>query len=89
MLQAIYRFKQLNILILHHHQVTLTTRISLILFLSILPYHRSLPTGLPNNIVCPFRAVVGKFLLVGQHRHVNVKKSIGNRYLWVRPLLLK
>ena len=31
------------------------------------PYHVSLSAGVLNNILCPHRAVVGKFFLVSQH----------------------
>ena len=36
--------------------------------LSIRPYHPSLPVGPPDNIRCPRRTVVGKFLQVNQQR---------------------
>ena len=48
-------------------------------------YHTSLLTGLLDYILCPYRAVVGKFLWVGQHWYVSVKESKGQRHLWVRP----
>ena len=48
-------------------------RISLSLCLAICPYHLSLPVGLLDYILCPYKAVVGKFLLVVQHCHVYVQ----------------
>ena len=60
----------------HHHQVTLTTWISLTLFL-----YPSVLAGLPNYILCPHRANVNKFLLVNQHWHDKLKESIGERHL--------
>ena len=44
-----------------------------------------LPIGLQDYIRYPYRAVVDKFLLVGQHLHVCVKGSIGEYRLWVWP----
>ena len=41
-------------------------------FLSIHPYHPSLPTGLPNDILCPHCADVSKFMLVEQYWHFHV-----------------
>ena len=58
------------------------------LSLAIHPYHPLLPAGLLNNIQCPYRAVVGKFLLVGQHWHVRVKRSTGECHI-CRSLLLQ
>ena len=55
------------------------------LFLSIRPNHPSLPAGLPYYILCPHRAVVSKFLLVGQHLYFHVKGFIRERHLWFRP----
>ena len=49
--------------------------------LAIRPYRLSLPTGLLDDIPCPYRAVRGKFLLVGQHWHVQVKGAIRKRYM--------
>ena len=46
-------------------------------------YQPSLLVGLLDYIQCPHRAVVGKFLLAGQHWHIHVKGSIGNRPLCV------
>ena len=40
---------------------------------SIRPSHMLLPACLANYILCPRRAVVGKFLLVGQHWHGHKK----------------
>ena len=45
---------------------------SLLLFVSIIHL---------DCILCPYTAVVDKFLLVSQHLHVHVKGSIGKRYL--------
>ena len=42
---------------------------SLIVSLSICPYHPSLLASLPGYILRQHRAVVSKFLLAGQHRH--------------------
>ena len=39
---------------------------------SILPYRRSPPASLPIYILCPHRADIDKFLLVGQHWRVHV-----------------
>ena len=55
------------------------------LSLVIHPNHTSLPAGRPDSILCTHRAVIGKFLLVGQHRYIYVKVSIEERRLWVRP----
>ena len=55
------------------------------LSLAIHPYHLLLPAGLPDNILCPYRAVVSKFWLVIQHWHIHVKGFIGESYLWVHP----
>ena len=40
-----------------------------------------------QQVPCLYRAVVDKFLLVGQHLHVSVKGSIGKCRLWVCLLL--
>ena len=64
-------------------QVVLPAWISLTL--SICPYHPSLLTGLQDYILCHHRAVVGKFLSVGQHWHVHGKGFIGELYLWFSP----
>ena len=48
-----------------------TKRISQTIFLSIRTYQPFLPAGLPNNIQCPHRAHVNKFLLVSQRWHVH------------------
>ena len=50
------------------------------LSLSIHPYHPSIPTGPLNSILCPHWAVIGKFLLIGQHWLVRVKGSIGEHH---------
>ena len=44
------------------------------LSLTIRPYHPSLPEGLPDYILCPYKAIVDRFLLVTQHLHVRVKR---------------
>ena len=78
----------------HHHQVTLlaqtlslslslTLSLSLSLSLSFHPYYPSLP-GLPDDVLCPYRAIVGKFFLISQDRHVHMKGYNGEHYLWVR-----
>ena len=46
--------------------------------------HPSLPASPIVYILCPYRAVVDKSLLVVQHLHVRVKVSLGKRRLWVR-----
>ena len=51
--------------------------------LTIRPYLPSLLTGLLDNIMCPYRATVDKFLLVCQHSHVRLKQSIGEHCLLV------
>ena len=61
----------------------LSLSLSLSLSLPIRPYHPSLWAGFPDYILCPYRAIVSKFLLAGQHWHVLVKGSLGDRYLWV------
>ena len=55
------------------------------LSLTIRPYRPSLSAGLPDYILCLYRAVVGRFLLVGQHWHVHVKRSIREYHSRVRP----
>ena len=52
---------------------------------SIHPHHPSLPAGLLNYIPYPGKAAVGRILLVGQHWHGHIKRSIGECHLWVRP----
>ena len=47
--------------------------------------HPLLPASPLENILCPYRTVVDKFLLVVKHLHVCVKGSIGERRLWVHP----
>ena len=48
-------------------------------------YIPSLPAIPPNYILHSHRSVVGKFLLVGQHRLVHVKGSIRERHVWFPP----
>ena len=55
------------------------------LSLAICSYHPSLPAGLLDYILCPYRVVADKFLLVCQHLHVCVKGSIEEHCLWVCP----
>ena len=55
------------------------------LSLAICFYHPLLPAGLPDYILCPYRAVVDKFLLASQHSHINVKGLIRKHSLWVCP----
>ena len=43
--------------------------------------HPSLPAGLLDYTLCPYRGVVDKFWLIVQHFHVCVKSSIGDRRL--------
>ena len=76
------------IIIIIINQVLLA-RISLTLSLSLFvrPYPPSLPVGLLNYTLCSHTAFVGKFLLVGQHWHVHVKRSIEERSLWVRSCI--
>ena len=53
------------------------------LSLTICLYHPLLPEGFLAYIPCPYRAVVDKFLLVGQHLDIRVKGSIEECCLWV------
>ena len=48
-------------------------------------YHPLLLTGLLDFILCPYRVVGDKVLLVDQHLHVHMKGSIGEHHLWDRP----
>ena len=59
--------------------------ISLTLSNAIYLYHPSLPAGLLECILCPYRAVEDK--LVVQHLHVCVKGFIEECCLWVCALL--
>ena len=74
-----------------NHQIALTARISLTLSLSpslslfIQPYRPLLPVVLPDCIRCPPKADVHKFLLVGQHFHIHMKRYIEEHRLWIRP----
>ena len=49
------------------------------------PYHLSLLSGLPNDILCLHRADVNKFLLVSQHWQIHVLGSIEESHLWIPP----
>ena len=51
--------------------------------LAIHPYYPSLPPGLLDYILHSYRAVLGKFLFVGQHWHIHVKRSIGECQWWI------
>ena len=53
------------IYIYHHHQSMLKHRFPW-LSLTIHPYPLSLPEGLPDYILCSYRAVVGRFLLASE-----------------------
>ena len=68
-----------------HYQVALLVWISLPLSLAIHPYYPLLLAGFPDDILCLYRFVVGKLWLVGQHWHIHVMGSIGERHLWVHP----
>ena len=63
----------------HRHQVSLS--LSIYIYIYIRPCNPSLPVDLLDDILCPYEAVVGKFLLVGQNWLLHVKGSIGERYL--------
>ena len=72
----------------HHHHlylVPLARILSPSLSLAILLFHPSPPAGLLDNIQCPYRAIVDKFLLVVKHMHILVKGSIGERRIWGPP----
>ena len=49
------------------------------------PYHPLLSVGLPNYILCPYRADENKSLLIDKHWDVHVRGSIEELYSWVRP----
>ena len=68
----------------HNHQITLRAQISLTLSYHS-SFHTSLPVSLLDYILCPYRDIVCKFLLVGHHWQVHVKGSIGDHLLWVCP----
>ena len=72
----------------HHHQIVMLARISLTLTLAIYPSHQSLPTGLLDSTLCLYIVAVGRFLLVDQHWHVNVKEPLRERHLLVDPCFL-
>ena len=57
------------------------------LTLTICPHHPLLPAGLPDYTLRPYRAFVGKFLLVGQHCHINEKESIGKGHMSLSLLI--
>ena len=59
------------------------------LSLTIRPYHPSLLVGFLDYIFCLYRAVVGKFLLVGQHLHICVKGVYRRTSLMSSSLLLQ
>ena len=76
----------LNQLIYIYH-VVLIPQISLTLSLAILFYYPSLAADLLDYILCLYRVVVEKFLLVGQYLHVHVKGSIRDRLYFSFSLL--
>ena len=39
-------------------------------------YHRSFPAGLLNFVLCPYRTVVYKFMLLGQHLQVLISSAV-------------
>ena len=55
--------------------------LSLTLSFAMRPNHPSRPAGLLDYILCPYRAVTDKFLLVRQHSHDRVKLSNEDRHL--------
>ena len=59
----------------HHHHVLLLVWISLTLSLSPFIYHPSLPVGLLDYIMWPYRAFVDKFQLVVKHLCVHRRTS--------------
>ena len=64
----------------HHHHVPLHAQISLIL--TIYVYHPLLLIGLLDYILCPYRSMVDKFLLVGQYLHVSKKVVLFILFGW-------
>ena len=68
--------------------ISLTHSLFLSLSLAIRLYRPSLPSGLLDNILCLYRAVVDKFFLIVQHLHVLGKGSTGERGLWFHPYFL-
>ena len=69
----------LSLSLSHTHTHTHTLTLSLSLSLSFRLYLSSFPAALQNYILYLCRAVVD-FLLFGQHLHVRVKGSIGERH---------
>ena len=77
------RFNSYN----RHNQFALLSRISLTLSFAILVYYALLLDGLLAYILYSYKAVVDKFLLVGQHLHFCLKGSIWKHHLWVHPYI--
>ena len=50
-------------------------------FSSFVPMVHNFPAVVPEHSLCPHRAVVGNFLLFGQHGHLHLKGATGKRYL--------
>ena len=65
-----------NIALLAWISLTLSLSIYIYIYLTIFLYHPSLLAGLLDYIMCPYRAIVNKFLFVSQPLHVRVKSSI-------------
>ena len=59
------------------------------LSLAFRPYYPSLPPGPLESILCLYRALVGKFLLVGQHVLVRMKGFHWRTLLTISSLLLQ
>ena len=82
-----------------NHQVPMRARSSLTLSLSLSLSHTHTHTIHPNPpshlagpldcIMCSHRADVSKSLLVDQHSHIHVLKSMKERCLWVPPGVLR
>ena len=76
-----YGFKQLILILAACTDFPDSLFLSLSLAIHI--YHLSLPVGLLDHALCPYRAVIGKFFMVGQHLLSCLKGSIEKRLLWV------
>ena len=50
-------------------------------------YPPSLPASLLDYILCPYRTLIDKFWLIGQHLHIHVKGFIGVHHLWVHSYI--
>ena len=55
------------------------------IYISIRTSYSLFLASLSDYILCPYRAVVDKFLLVGQYWRVHIKKCIEECPLWVPP----